>query len=147
LPHKAFALQIGQNHGPRICPTLFAHSSAAKSLIPFSSTQATIVLPYFARNLSADKKRGNLSSYYSILLLFKNRTAFSITLEYYYRQHQLRVLKINLYKQNKVRSTFALKSSLFTKQFPPCFNNTIKYFFLKNRSVIKTLLFARLHNK
>jgi hypothetical protein len=58
----AFALQNGQNHGLQLfCATSFAQSYAsAKTCYAPAIAQATIVLPAFARSLSADGKRGSV---------------------------------------------------------------------------------------
>jgi hypothetical protein len=59
LPHKAFTLQIGQNHGLQsFClMTLFCRRpSMQKFAMPFPTLEATIVLSDFVRSFSAEKK-------------------------------------------------------------------------------------------
>jgi hypothetical protein len=56
LPHRAFALQINQNHG---CNTLPYYRSRCPLLLqsllmPFPALRASIVLPDFGRSWSAD---------------------------------------------------------------------------------------------
>jgi hypothetical protein len=56
---EAFALQIVQNHGLQLfCPASPLFPPLLQKLaMPFATAQATIVLPAFARNLSADGDR------------------------------------------------------------------------------------------
>ncbi|WP_147321985.1 hypothetical protein [Mucilaginibacter conchicola] len=59
MPHKAFTLQIAQNHGlQNLAPTLFAQGPAiGKYCYALANTPSTIVLPAFARSFFADWKR------------------------------------------------------------------------------------------
>jgi len=56
LPHKAFTLQTGQNHGLQLFALLRTLNSAssAKLAMPFPAAPPIIVLPAFTRSLSAD---------------------------------------------------------------------------------------------
>jgi hypothetical protein len=65
LPHRAFALQINQNHGLEsfallplaLCPRFSKISYAPTTL------KATIVLPAFARSCFADREKGKSGNY------------------------------------------------------------------------------------
>ena len=56
MPREAFAPQIDQNHGLQLFAPLRTRipNPAAKLAMPLPSHRATIVLPDFARSLSAD---------------------------------------------------------------------------------------------
>jgi hypothetical protein len=56
LPHRAFALQISQNHGLQNVAPLRSRQADASTTIamPFPAHKANIVLPDFTRSCSAD---------------------------------------------------------------------------------------------
>jgi hypothetical protein len=57
LPHKAFALQINQNHGlQNIAPVCRTRPILGKYCYALPVLKATIVLPDFDRSCSADGK-------------------------------------------------------------------------------------------
>jgi hypothetical protein len=59
LPHGAFALQSGKTTGCNLLPCYRSRiaTTSAKVAMPFPEHKATIVLPDFARSLSADAFR------------------------------------------------------------------------------------------
>ncbi|SDP94332.1 hypothetical protein SAMN05428975_3906 [Mucilaginibacter sp. OK268] len=63
LPHTAFALQTGQNHGLQLFALLRSRKPCfCKTCYALAAAQATIVLPAFVRSLSADgEKEKNMS--------------------------------------------------------------------------------------
>ncbi|WP_256540455.1 hypothetical protein [Mucilaginibacter aquariorum] len=71
LPHKAFALQIGQNHGLESFSPLRSLIGPRFSKISYAPTahKATIVLPAFARSCFAD---GGGSSHLSLLVILSD---------------------------------------------------------------------------
>jgi hypothetical protein len=77
LPHKAFAPQTGQNHAIilRYFVPTFPRASAKTCYAP-AAALPTIVLPAFARSLSADRKKNKKNHGNLLILKIKVQTTF-----------------------------------------------------------------------